>query len=44
MVVTAVALGLVVLAAREGLTLVTQDLPRGTFAARWLAEVGLSRG
>jgi hypothetical protein len=39
-----VALGLVVLAAREGLTLVTQDLPRGTFAARWLAEVGLSRG
>jgi phage-related minor tail protein len=44
MVVTAVALGLVVWAAREGLTLVTQDLPRGTFAARWLAEVGLSRG
>jgi len=44
MVVTAVALGLVVLAAREGVTLVTQDLPRGTFAARWLAEVGLSRG
>ena len=44
MVVTAVALGLVVLAAREGLSLVTQDLPRDTFAARWLAEVGLSRG
>jgi hypothetical protein len=44
MVVTALALGLVVWAAREGLTLVTQDLPRGTFAARWLAEVGLSRG
>jgi hypothetical protein len=44
MVVTAVALGLVVLAAREGLALVTQDLPRDTFAARWLAEVGLSRG
>lgn len=44
MVVTAVALGLVVLATREGLALVTQDLPRDTFAARWLAEVGLSRG
>jgi hypothetical protein len=43
-VVTALANGLVVWAAREGLTLVTQDLPRGTFAARWLAEVGLSRG
>ena len=44
MVVTAVALGLVVLAARAGLELVTQDLPRDTFAARWLAEVGVSRG
>ena len=44
MVVTALALGLVVLAAREGLHLVTQDLPRDTFAARWLAEVGVSRG
>ena len=44
MVVTAVALGLVVLAARAGLELVTQDLPRDTFAARWLAEIGVSRG
>lgn len=44
MVVTAVALGLVVLAARAGLDLVTQDLPRDTFAARWLAEIGVSRG
>jgi hypothetical protein len=44
MVVTALALGLVVLAAREGLHLVTQDLPRDTFAARWLAEIGVSRG
>lgn len=44
MVVTAVALGLVVLASRAGLELVTQDLPRDTFAARWLAEIGVSRG
>ena len=44
MVVTAVALGLVVLAARAGLELVTQDLPRDTFAARWLAEIGVNRG
>ena len=44
MVVTAVALGLVVVAFQTGIGLVTQDLPRDTFAARWLAEVGLSRG
>jgi hypothetical protein len=44
MVVTAVALGLVVLASRAGLELVTQDLPSDTFAARWLAEIGVSRG
>ncbi|GAB3022077.1 hypothetical protein GCM10011376_27160 [Nocardioides flavus (ex Wang et al. 2016)] len=44
MVVTALALGLVVLAGQAGVELVTQDLPRDTFAARWLAEVGLSRG
>ncbi|NPC45178.1 hypothetical protein [Nocardioides sp. zg-1230] len=44
MVVTAAALGLVVLAAQAGLELVTQDLPRDTFAARWLAEIGVSRG
>jgi xanthine/uracil permease len=44
MVVTAIALGLVVLAAQAGLQLVTEDLPRDTFAARWLAEIGVSRG
>jgi xanthine/uracil permease len=44
MVVTAVALGLVVVAFQTGIGLVSQDLPRDTFAARWLAEVGLSRG
>jgi ABC-type uncharacterized transport system permease subunit len=44
MVVTAVALGLVVLAGRAGVELVTQDLPRDTFAARWLAEIGVNRG
>jgi ABC-type uncharacterized transport system permease subunit len=44
MVVTAVALGLVAFAGRAGVELVTQDLPRDTFAARWLAEIGVSRG
>ena len=44
MVVSAVALGLVVLAARTGVDLVTQDLPDDTFAGRWLAQVRLSRG
>lgn len=44
MLVTAVALGLVVVAGQAGLELVTQDLPRDTFAARWLAEIGVSRG
>lgn len=44
MVVTAVAVALVVVAARAGLELVTQDLPRDTFAARWLAEIGVTRG
>jgi ABC-type uncharacterized transport system permease subunit len=44
MVVTAVALGLVVVAGRAGFDLVTQDLPRDTFAARWLAEIGVRRG
>ena len=37
------ALGLLVVAFHTGVELVTQDLPRGTFAARWLAEVGLTR-
>lgn len=37
------ALGLLVLAFHTGIDLVTADLPRDTFAARWLAEVGLSR-
>jgi ABC-type uncharacterized transport system permease subunit len=44
MVVTAVALGLVVVAGRAGVELLTQDLPRDTFAARWLAEIGVNRG
>lgn len=44
MVVTAVALGLVVVAGRAGFELVTQDLPGDTFAARWLAEIGVNRG
>jgi ABC-type uncharacterized transport system permease subunit len=44
MLVTAVALGLVVVAGQAGLELVTQDLPRDTFAARWLAEIGVNRG
>ena len=44
MVVTAAALGLVVLAFQAGLDLVTQELPPDTFAARWLAQVGVSRG
>jgi len=44
MLVTAVALGLVVVAGQAGMELVTQDLPRDTFAARWLAEIGVNRG
>lgn len=44
MVVTAVALGLVVVAGQAGFELLTQDLPRDTFAARWLAEIGVSGG
>ncbi|HEY0644364.1 MAG TPA: hypothetical protein VGD39_13145 [Nocardioides sp.] len=44
MVVTAIALGLVVFAFQAGIDLVTQGLPPDTFAARWLAQVGVSRG
>lgn len=44
MVVTALALGLVVLALRTGVGLVAHDLPAETFAGRWLAEIGVSRG
>jgi hypothetical protein len=44
MVVTAVALGLVVVAFRTGVDLVTQGLPPDAFAAKWLAQVGVSRG
>lgn len=40
MLVTAVALGLVVLAFRTGVGLVTEDLPGDSFAGRWLARVG----
>jgi hypothetical protein len=44
MLVTAVALGLVVVAFRAGIDLATEGLPRDAFAARWLAQVGLTRG
>jgi ABC-type uncharacterized transport system permease subunit len=44
MVVTAVALGLVVFAFRAGIQLVTDGLPPEAFAARWLAQLGVSRG
>lgn len=44
MVVTALALGLVVVAFRTGVELVAQDLPADTFAGRWLAQIGVSRG
>jgi hypothetical protein len=44
MVVTAVALGLVILAFQTGVGLVAQDLPADTFAGRWLAEIGVRRG
>ena len=37
------ALALIVVAFRTGIDLVTADLPRDTFAARWLSEVDLSR-
>lgn len=43
MVVTAVALGLVVFAFQAGFQLVTAELPPDTFAARWLAQIGVSR-
>ena len=41
MLVTAVALGLVLVAFRAGVDLVTDDLPTTGLAGRWLAEVGL---
>ena len=41
MLVTAAALGLVAVALHTGVDLLTRDLPRDTFAARWLAEVGV---
>lgn len=44
MVVSAAALGLVVFAFQAGLELVTEGLPADAFAARWLAEIGVSRG
>ena len=44
MLVTAVALGLVVFAFRAGIQLVTDGLPPDAFAARWLAQLGVSRG
>jgi len=36
------ALALLVVAFHTGIDLLTADLPRDTFAARWLSEVGLS--
>ena len=39
MLVTAVALGLVVLAFRTGIDLVSQDVPATGFTGRWLAQV-----
>ena len=44
MLVTAVAVGLVVLAFRTGIDLVSQDLPADGFAGRLLAQVGLVTG
>lgn len=41
MLVTAAALGLVAVALHTGVDLLTRDLPRDTFAARWLAEIGV---
>ena len=39
------ALGLLVVAFHTGVDLITADIPRDTFAARWLSEIGLlSRG
>lgn len=38
-----VTLGLLVLAFRTGVDLLTADLPPGSNASRWLAEMGLSR-
>ncbi|WP_165356889.1 hypothetical protein [Nocardioides zhouii] len=39
MLVTAVALGLVLVAFRTGVDLVTDDLPTTGLAGRWLAEI-----
>ena len=39
MLVTAVAVGLVVLAFRTGIDLVSQDVPTTGFTGRWLAQV-----
>lgn len=36
-------LGLLVFAFHTGLDLLTADVPRNTFAGRWLAEVGLNQ-
>jgi ABC-type uncharacterized transport system permease subunit len=44
MLVTAAALGLVAFALDTGLELVMKDLPSDVFAARWLAEIGISPG
>lgn len=43
-VVTAAALGLVVIAFQTGVDLVSDGLPQDAFAARWLAQIGVNRG
>ncbi len=43
-VVTAAALGLVVIAFQTGVDLISDGLPRDAFAARWLAQIGVNRG
>lgn len=40
MVVTALAVGLTLVAFRTGVQLVTQDVPADSFAGRWLAQLG----
>jgi hypothetical protein len=38
------AIALLVVAFHTGVDLLTADIPRNTFAARWLSEIGLSPG
>lgn len=43
LVVTAAALGLVVVAFQTGVELLSEGLPSDAFAARWLTQIGVSR-